>query len=90
MKEISFYEFLIILILSIAFTFLFIINPILKIDKNECLKEIAIKYCENNGMEYSKHYWYIGGNRFECFENERSIDAKVFRFLGNECKENSK
>ena len=53
-------------------------------EQNNCLKEIAEDYCEDNGMELDGIHIL---NKFSCREDERSIDFKVFNFLEDEIEE---
>ena len=52
--------------------------------QNDCLKEVAEDYCEDNGMEFSKLHIL---NKFSCIENERLVDFKIYNFLEDEIEE---
>jgi len=77
------------LILKIAFYVAVIFTIIAIFDvqgmffKNEdCFKEIAMSYCESNGLEYvsiSKTTFLGGQGTFFC-EDEREIGFKSFKF----------
>lgn len=51
--------------------------------KMECLKPIAIDYCEQEGMIYSSSYT----TRFKCSVNERTIEDTQFRYSKEEIEE---
>ena len=79
MKIVSIILIIVLIVLSSAF-----IMKIVNIINNDCLKEIAKDYCEDNDMAFNQiHLDKI----FTCKENERTIDFKAYKFLEDEIEE---
>ncbi len=83
MKTIHIVIGLIVMVL-LLFTLPFLGDIMNAITLNDCLKETAEDYCEDNGM-------YFGGTTFPrgflCSEDERSIDFKPYKFLDDEIED---
>ena len=58
-------------------------------EQNDCLKEIAEDYCEDNGLELGGIHrgiiFYPGD--FSCKEDERSAKLEFYKFLEDEIED---
>jgi len=76
----------IILLAFIGF-FLFMIIKNNEVKDNDCLKDIAINYCEEQGMFYDKLWYDFTNSKFSCLESERSDSSLIFKFTKEEVEE---
>jgi len=75
----------IIIIVIIILVWARFLSPALKYDK-DCLKEIAVDVCNNNGHRYSSTNMFSKPSIY-CYETSRSIKTIELRFLPEELKE---
>ncbi|MBA7493899.1 hypothetical protein ES702_04464 [subsurface metagenome] len=75
-----------IFILAVILT-IFLSMNLIRIENNDCLREIAENYCEEKGLFYGDHIWDIGNKVFYCVEDEREISYdKIYKFTKEEFK----
>jgi hypothetical protein len=79
--------FVIILLLAFMGFLLFVTIKNIQVRNNDCLKEIAINYCEEQGMFYDKLWYDFTNSKFSCLERERGINSLLFKFTKEEVEE---
>ncbi len=80
----------IVAILSIAFVMftlmimIIVVLPNQQFKKNECLQNIAKRYCEGETYVFDRLWNSQEGKVFVCFENERDVKGITFKFMDEE------
>ena len=73
---------MIVLVLAIGV----FVMTVITFNNNDCFKEIAENYCEDQGMSLDRIY-LAKTFSFSCKEDERSMNREVYRFLEDEIEE---
>ncbi len=76
--------FFVVVLLLLLSVLVWVVLPNQQFKKNECLQNIAKRYCEGETYVLDRLLVKQEGKVFVCFENERDLKGLTFKFMDEE------